>query len=1146
MASGGGGAGGDRSGMYYSEVAGGASGSSLIISEEVGGVIHYDDGDSYADDEFGELVSSAASNASSTAGHAPRPPNAADLRAASANVALLASSRDSDVAVRRHTNDDDVDDDDEDVENLMSMMSPSLPGGGQRARKPADASFSLPWDASNPGADRRRRRRPPLSPSEAAAARRRTILLVAATAAVGLALAAAIIFSVFTQFRHTGPQHAASNNNTADSSADLDAAIFGVKVTTGTVGSVDAGAASSSSLLATTTSLVKKKAGPIKKSSSFSSLVTATAGATTSSQTPALSLKTSTIPGSTLSAAGSVSTFTSASTAATPSASTMRCGLNWATANSMCGAPCEAKSGASDCPIEQGCYAALDLAPCLSAAVSNSSAPAQSVLPSGIQSIEVSGSTYSLSISTSRCGASWQSADTTCGVACSARLDGSDCPAEQGCYADLTPAACLSVYSADSSVVAAASSAASSSQGVKVSIPTSRCGLTWAVANTMCGMPCEAHPDSPSDCPDEQGCYADLDPSPCFSSYSDFSTVLDSAVTDALAAGSEASLSDASINSSLVSKSASSSATRVSSRTASSKSFSPSTTSRAAATSSAAVAAATPTFRTSRCGTRWDTADAVCGILCPSGLDEDCPVGQRCFEGLSDYVCDLQDATVRLHEGGEAAFVPRSLSEPVGVVGYWTNWSPYTRKQNDLSHLDLSRVSVLNYAFFTIDDNATIVSSDVAMDTMYIPYLNVNLRKKYKSLLTAASLGGWTGSAHFSTVLRANKTRTKLVKEIRKFIDINLFDGVDIDYEYPGGGGLPSNSQDASDAVNFALFLQELRAELGPSRLLSIAVPADPRSFLFASDMSAAEISASLAASASYIQVMAYDLAGPWSPYTDHHAALLDHDSPNPPRGPTSAADAVARWSGTVPYNDSSAAATASGVIGAIPLSKLVLGVPFFGRSWSPSSRSGASSADDTDAEAAVPGLHQPCANPPYDGAACPAIAGDPIDAAGTSPSGVWMYLGLRGGELAHPDDADDDAASRPLGEPNPAIYAPAAEFAPLRGGPAIPNAAAGWARFPSAAAAASASAATAVAQPPSLFCAACAPVLPSGAAAGPARSVFVSYDDPASAARKAAWARAQGLAGATAWELSMDYRGEMTNAVADGWKAGVDVDVGA
>ncbi|KAJ1568371.1 hypothetical protein HK405_002633, partial [Cladochytrium tenue] len=860
MATGGGGAGGDRSGMFYSEVAGGASGSSLIINEEVEGVVHYDDGDSYGDvaslddDEFGELVSSA-STASSTTGLAPRPPNAADLRAASANVALLAPSRhDSDATPHLHADDDALDDDNEDIENLMSTLSPSLPGsGGTRVRKPADASFSPPWDASNAGADHRRRRRPRLSPADAAAARRRTILLVALTAAVGLALAAAVIFAVFAEFRPKGPQHAASNNNTADSSADLDAAIYGVKITSEMVGSEDADAASaatsSSSLSATTTSMVKKKAGPIKKSSSFSSLATATADATISSEPSESSFTTSTITGSTSvsspagaadlavsgslsvsgasqtsptsaspsstkspslssassrsssasllsssstatkkssasssatavypircgtswmeansrcgqpcpgktdgecpdgeycylglssgvcatttsasywlptesaqdspsvsrsrSVAGSVSlaslaaTSTSASTAATPSASTMRCGLNWATANSMCGAPCEAKSGESDCPIEQGCYAALDLAPCLSAAVSNSSAPAQSVLPSGIQSIEVSGSTYSLSISTARCGASWQSANTTCGAACSARLDGSDCPAEQGCYADLTPAACLSVYSADSSIAAAAgssvaaSAAASSAQGVKVSIPTSRCGLTWTVANIMCGMPCEAHPDSPSDCPDEQGCYADLDPSPCFSSYGDFSTVLDSAATDALAAGSAASLSDASITSSLASKSASSSATRVSSRTASSKSLSPSTTSKAAASSSAAVAAATPTSRTSRCGTRWDTADAVCGILCPSGLDEDCPVGQRCFEGLSEYVCDLQDATVRLHEGGESDFIPRNLSEPVGVVGYWANWSPYTRKQNDLSHLDLSRVSVLNYA----------------------------------------------------------------------------------------------------------------------------------------------------------------------------------------------------------------------------------------------------------------------------------------------------------------------------------------------------------------------------------------------------------------------------------------------------------------
>lgn len=49
--------------------------------------------------------------------------------------------------------------------------------------------------------------------------------------------------------------------------------------------------------------------------------------------------------------------------------------------------------------------------------------------------------------------------------------------------------------------------------------------------------------------------------------------------------------------------------------------------------------------------------------------------------------------------------------------------------------------------------------------------------------------------------------------------------------------------------------------------------------------------------------------------------------------------------------------------------------------------------------------------------------------------------------------------------------------------------------------------------------------------------STFVSYDDSASIAEKAAYIRVNGLGGAMVWELSQDYNRELIGAVYDGLK---------
>lgn len=123
------------------------------------------------------------------------------------------------------------------------------------------------------------------------------------------------------------------------------------------------------------------------------------------------------------------------------------------------------------------------------------------------------------------------------------------------------------------------------------------------------------------------------------------------------------------------------------------------------------------------------------------------------------------------------------------------------------------------------------------------------LKAKYPNLKFTVSLGGWTYSKYFSDVAATDASRKKYVSScIDMFIKGNLpvrngyggtgtaagiFDGFDLDWEYPGGGGHLGNHSSPSDKQNLTALLAEFRSELnaqgatdGKAYALSAALPA--------------------------------------------------------------------------------------------------------------------------------------------------------------------------------------------------------------------------------------------------------------------------------------------------------------------------------
>jgi GH18 family chitinase len=153
-------------------------------------------------------------------------------------------------------------------------------------------------------------------------------------------------------------------------------------------------------------------------------------------------------------------------------------------------------------------------------------------------------------------------------------------------------------------------------------------------------------------------------------------------------------------------------------------------------------------------------------------------------------------------------------------------------------------------------------------------YINRDLKQKYPHLKTLISVGGWSWSGQFSVVARDMNSRKVFSDSCAEFIDKYGFDGVDIDWEFPGGDGLPGNVTDPSDGRNYTLLLQEIRNSLNAltartrkSYLLTIASGANPRVI---DRLEAGPVGFVL----DFMNVMTYDYRGAWSRGTGHHTPL--------------------------------------------------------------------------------------------------------------------------------------------------------------------------------------------------------------------------------------------------------------------------------
>lgn len=215
------------------------------------------------------------------------------------------------------------------------------------------------------------------------------------------------------------------------------------------------------------------------------------------------------------------------------------------------------------------------------------------------------------------------------------------------------------------------------------------------------------------------------------------------------------------------------------------------------------------------------------------------------------------------------------------------------------------------------------------------------LKARHPHLKVMISLGGWTWSKWFGKAASTDALRRQLVSScIDVYIKGNLpfdassnaggegvgegvFDGIDVDWEFPGGGGQPYNIVDSGDKRNFTLLLEEFRRQLdaigttkGKRYLLTVAIGAGGDKI---ENTEPAEYSKPL----DWINVMTYDYHGGWESTgpTDFASNLFPD-----PASPSMKSARVATYNGDTAVRK----LLASGV----PASKIVVGIPFYGRGW--------------------------------------------------------------------------------------------------------------------------------------------------------------------------------------------------------------------
>jgi len=225
------------------------------------------------------------------------------------------------------------------------------------------------------------------------------------------------------------------------------------------------------------------------------------------------------------------------------------------------------------------------------------------------------------------------------------------------------------------------------------------------------------------------------------------------------------------------------------------------------------------------------------------------------------------------------------------IIGYYP-----CEKRTVVDHrqIDFHYLTYLIEAFTWPDrDGHLLVSSDF----IYPELLAAAHEKGVKVIM---SIGGWGNCDGFPPMATSAEKRSRFIAEVLDFCLLHGYDGVDLDWEFV------SNEE---EKAGFSSLVKELSALLkaqNPPLLLTLAAPAGP---YWGRWINFEELHPYF----DFISFMTYDYHGPWTDHAGHNSPLY-----------TCLNDPCGSVDDTFSY----------ALIREIPLKKILLGIPFYGRSF--------------------------------------------------------------------------------------------------------------------------------------------------------------------------------------------------------------------
>lgn len=259
------------------------------------------------------------------------------------------------------------------------------------------------------------------------------------------------------------------------------------------------------------------------------------------------------------------------------------------------------------------------------------------------------------------------------------------------------------------------------------------------------------------------------------------------------------------------------------------------------------------------------------------------------------------------------------------IIGYYPNWQWYDRAKlvNPMT-IKYEKYTIINYAFFKPELTGAISSTDTWADenlllgqinwstspVSYYPNTSIIARAHNANKKVLPSIGGWTLSDNFPSIAASSIKRATFAHGCCDLIRTYGFDGIDIDWEYPGlleHGGTPADKQ------NFTLLMQTIKdslAVLGSQQnktyLLTACFGASKSNMLnieWANVINILDIA----------NIMTYDYFGSWDANANHNSPLYK----------SSQGDATYNLDSSISYLMNHYQ---------VPANKLAAGVAFYGR----------------------------------------------------------------------------------------------------------------------------------------------------------------------------------------------------------------------